>query len=49
LRGGGAAVSDDEVAAMRAEGGAAGFAAIAADLIRATFGDGGEAREAANP
>jgi hypothetical protein len=51
-------VSDDEVAAMRTEGGAAGFAAIAAELIRATFGaqeesleDGTEAaaRAAANP
>ena len=38
LRGAGEAVSDDEVAALRAEGGAAGFARIAAELIRATFG-----------
>jgi len=38
LRGAGEALSDDEVAAMRTDGGAAGFATIAADLIRATFG-----------
>ena len=38
LRGAGEAVSDDEVAAMRAEGGAAGFARIVAELLRATFG-----------
>jgi hypothetical protein len=42
LRGAGEAVSDNEVAAMRTDGGAAGFARIAADLVRATFG-GGEA------
>jgi hypothetical protein len=48
LRGAGNDVSDDEVAAMRAEGGAAGFARIAAELIRATFG-GGEEREGENP
>lgn len=40
LRGAGEAVSDDEVAAMRAPGGAAGFVAIAAELVVATFGDG---------
>lgn len=40
LRGAGAAVSDAEVAAMRAEGGAAGFAAIVAALLSATFGGG---------
>lgn len=38
LRGAGAAVSDDEVAAMRAEGGAAGFARIVAELLAVTFG-----------
>ena len=47
LRGAGEAVGDDEVAAMRAEGGAAGFARIAAELIAATFGAGEGA--AANP
>lgn len=41
LRGGGMAVSDDEVAAMKAEGGVAGFAAIAAELLTVTFGGGG--------
>mgnify|MGYP001042370144 FL=1 len=39
LRGAGETVSDDEVAAMTAPGGAAGFARIAADLIAATFAD----------
>lgn len=42
LRGGGAAMADEDVMAMTTEGGAAGFAAIAADLLAATFG-------AANP
>jgi hypothetical protein len=50
LRGAGHEVADAEVAAMRAEGGAAGFATIAAELIRATFGgEGGEEREGENP
>ena len=50
LRGAGDAVSDDEVFAMRAEGGGAGFARIAAELIQATFGgESGEGRESANP
>lgn len=39
LRGAGEAVSDDEVAAMTADGGAAGFVAIAAELIAVTFAD----------
>ena len=47
LRGAGDAVRDDEVFAMRAEGDAAGFAKIAAELIRVTFG--GEEREGENP
>ena len=38
LRGGGEAVSDEEVAAMHSPDGAAGFARIAADLLVATFG-----------
>ncbi len=43
LRGAGEDVTDDEVAAMRTEGGAPGFARIAADLLKATFAvDGGE-------
>jgi hypothetical protein len=49
LRGAGETVSDDDVAAMRTDGGAAGFAKIAAELIRATFGGGGEEREHQNP
>lgn len=43
LRGAGHAVDNEQVAAMTAPGGAAGFAAIAADLLIATFG-GGEAQ-----
>jgi hypothetical protein len=55
LRGAGEAVTDAEVAAMRAEGGAAGYARIVADLLRATFGGDtegesrAEARRAENP
>jgi hypothetical protein len=41
LRGAGHPVSDAEVATMRAEGGAAGYVAIVAELLRATFGAGG--------
>lgn len=43
LRGGGATVSDEEVAAMKVEGGIAGFVAIAAELLRMAFG--GEGKE----
>jgi hypothetical protein len=38
LRGAGEAVSDEEVKAMTAEGGAAGFVKIVAELLKATFG-----------
>lgn len=38
LRGAGEAVSDEEVAAMQAEGGAQAYVRIAAELIEATFG-----------
>ena len=38
LRGAGAGVSDEEVAAMRAPGGLESYVKIAADLIAATFG-----------
>ena len=38
LRGAGAEISDAEVARLTAEGGAAGFIAIVADLLSATFG-----------
>jgi hypothetical protein len=37
LRGGGNDIGDDAVAAMHAEGGAAGYVAIVAELLRATF------------
>jgi hypothetical protein len=48
MRGAGNAVTDGEVGAMRAAGGAAGFARIAAELLTATFG--GKPGEAApNP
>ena len=51
LRGAGAAAGDADVLAMPTPGGAAGFAAIVADLLAATFGEarpaGGDA--GANP
>ena len=37
LRGAGEAIDDDEVAALRIDGGAAGFVTVAAELIAATF------------
>ena len=37
LRGGGNAITDDDVAAMTAEGGAQGFLRIVVRLLRATF------------
>lgn len=37
LRGGGHAVSDDDVAKMQAAGGAAGYLRIVAELLKATF------------
>jgi hypothetical protein len=48
LRGGGEAVSDDEVAGLTMDGAAAGFARLAAELLHATFGVA-EEREDANP
>jgi tail tube GTA-gp10-like protein len=41
LRGAGAVVTDDDVAVMAVEGGAQGYVRIAAELIRATFGEEG--------
>ena len=41
LRGAGNAVDDAAVAAMKANSGAAGFVAIVADLLTATFGSDG--------
>lgn len=38
LRGAGDSVSDEEVAAMAADGGAHGYVRIAAELLAATFG-----------
>ncbi len=38
LRGGGHKISDDEVAQLKVDGGAAGFVAIVAQLLHATFG-----------
>lgn len=43
LRGAGADATDEDVARMSAEGGAAGYVAIVADLLTATFGGGGAA------
>jgi len=39
LRGGGTAISDDDLARLSIEGGLAGVAKIAADLLRVTFGE----------
>lgn len=55
LRGAGEEVSDTDVARMTTDGGAAGFARIAADLLKATFGSasgpesGAGAADVANP
>ena len=38
LRGGGHCLSEEDVAEMRADGGAAGFARIVSELLTATFG-----------
>jgi hypothetical protein len=40
LRGGGNAVTDDDLARMSIEGGLTGAAKLAADLLAASFGDG---------
>lgn len=42
LRGAGASVSDEDVAQMSTDGGAAGYIAIVADLLTATFSGAGE-------
>lgn len=39
LRGAGHSLSNDEIAAMQAEGGATGYARIVAELLTATFGN----------
>ncbi|WP_422373316.1 gene transfer agent family protein [Hoeflea sp.] len=46
LRGAGNIASDEDVAEMSAEGGVAGFAAIATELLWATFGDAAEGQSA---
>ena len=43
LRGGGYAISDDEVSHMEADGGAAGYVDIVARLLAVTFGGGDQA------
>ncbi len=48
LRGAGNAVSDDEVGAMRPDGGIATFAAIVSELLTSTFGAAGVS-ETPNP
>ncbi len=49
LRGAGETISDEEVGAMQAAGGAAGWARVVADLLGATFGAAGQEGNAANP
>ncbi|MEO3387842.1 gene transfer agent family protein [Mesorhizobium sp. CAU 1741] len=46
LRGGGTVVSDDEVAALRFDGGAAGCASLAGALLALTFGSAEQGTEA---
>jgi hypothetical protein len=48
LRGAGEAMSDAEVAALRIDGAAAGFARLAAELIGATFGEAGSGKDGAD-
>jgi hypothetical protein len=49
LRGAGETVTDDDVGAMRAEGGVAGFAAIVAELLTVTFGATAQNGSTSNP
>ncbi len=49
LRGAGNDVADEAVRAMQCENGAAGFAAIVADLLTTTFGAAKAAEAGANP
>jgi hypothetical protein len=49
LRGGGDAVTDDDVAHMPVTGGAAGYARIAVALLQATFGESGDIESARPP
>jgi len=49
LRGAGHDVSSEAVAQMRAEGAAAGFAAIVSELLTATFGESSSEQVPPNP
>lgn len=49
LRGGGNALSDDDVAGMTIEGGAPAFAALVSDLLAATFAHAERETPPANP
>lgn len=49
LRGAGHDLADDQVGAMRAEGGVTGFAAIVAELLTVTFGTDNGATPGQNP
>ncbi|ODT08273.1 MAG: transfer Agent [Mesorhizobium sp. SCN 65-20] len=49
LRGAGHQVSDQEVGAMRTEGGAAGFAKVVAELLTVTFGSAGHQETTKDP
>ncbi len=49
LRAAGNDIGDDDVAAMQVEGGAAGYARIAAELLKATFGSTDQVDGPANP
>lgn len=49
MRGAGIDVADDAVAAMQAEGGAAGYVDIVARLLEATFGGGARGTTSAGP
>jgi len=49
LRGAGSDISDSEVGKLQAEGGVAGFAAVAAELLAATFDNSATAEPSQNP
>ncbi len=49
LRGGGQAVTNEDVAAMSFDDGLAGAVRVAADLVAATFGSAQEVRKSENP
>ena len=49
LRGGGNGISDEAVGEMRSANGAAGFAAVVADLLTTTFGAARQEAQPPNP